>query len=174
MNRLTVRGSLSAVFFRRITAARGSMVVLLLAFALPAAAELVPPADGIQRDRPRLLLRPAQTRYAISLQQLKALPRDSDFQQMLQRLEGLKPPKAAALALVYQLTGRAEAAERALEVLRSWRMPDNQKAINDPFFVYFTLSDMALAYDWLHVYSGFDDRAKAALRQKLSRWRRTP
>jgi hypothetical protein len=46
-------------------------------------------------------------------------------------------------------------------------MPDDQKAINDPFLVYFTLSDMALAYDWLHIYSGFDDQAKAALRQKL-------
>ena len=139
-----------------------------LALALPAAATaLVPPAEGIKRDRPRLLLRPAETRYAISLQQLKALPRDGDFQQMLQRLEGLKPPKAAALALVYQLTGRAEVAERALQVFRSWKMPDDPKAINDPFFVYFTLSDMALAYDWLHAYAGFDDRAKAALRQKL-------
>ena len=139
-----------------------------LALSLPAAsAELIPPADRIKRDRPRLLLRPTETRCAVSLQQLKTLPRDADFQQMLERLEGLKPPKAAALALVYLLTGRAEVAQRTLEVFRSWQMPDDPKTINDPFFVYFTLSDMALAYDWLHGYAGFDDRAKTALRQKL-------
>jgi len=59
------------------------------------------------------------------LQQLKALPRDREFQQMLQRLEDLKPPKAAALVLVHHLTRRAEAAERALEVFRSWQVPDD-------------------------------------------------
>ncbi|MGA2035678.1 MAG: hypothetical protein ABSG68_25805, partial [Thermoguttaceae bacterium] len=157
------------VFFCLNSAARASMVVLLLAlaWAAAAAAELVPPADGIKRDRPRLLLRPAETPYAVSLQQLKALPRDHDFQQMLERLDGLKPPSAAALALVYHLTGRAEAAERTLAVLRSWRMPDDPKAINDPFYVYATLSDVALAYDWLHVYPGFDGAAQAAVRRKL-------
>ena len=150
---------------------RGMLLMLFLALALPGAVamatELVPPAAGIKNDRPRLLLRPADTRYAVSLQQLKALPRDRDFQQMLENLDRLKPPKAAALALVYHLTGRAEAAQRALEIFRSWRMPDDPKAVNDPFFVYDALSDMALAYDWLHAYPGFDAQAKAALRQKL-------
>ncbi len=131
------------------------------------ATDLVPPAAGIKNDRPRLLLRPADTRYAISLQQLKALPRDGDFRQMLENLDGLNPPRAAALALLYHLTGHAEAAQRALEVFRSWRLPDDPKAVNDPFFVYAALSDMALAYDWLHAYPGFDEQARAALRQKL-------
>lgn len=52
MSRLMVSRSLSAVFFCRITAARGTMVVLLLAFALPAAsAELVPPVALVVVDR---------------------------------------------------------------------------------------------------------------------------
>jgi hypothetical protein len=151
-----------------LTAARGSAVLLLVASTWPALpAELVPAAANLKHDRPRLLLRPADSPYAISLQQLGTLPRDREFQQMLQQLESLTPPRAAALALVYHLIGRAEAAERALGVIRSWRMPLDKESLADPFNVYFTLLDMALAYDWLHGYSGFDDQTKATLRQNL-------
>ena len=131
------------------------------------AAELVPPVTEINHDRPRLLLRAKDTPYAISLQQLRVLPRDAEFQKMLQQLESLKPPRVAVLALAYHLTGRADTAERALAVMRAWQMPQNKETLNDPLNVYFTLLDMALAYDWLHGYAGFDDQSRTALRQKL-------
>jgi hypothetical protein len=143
------------------------IVAGLLASTLSAApTDLVPPATGIRHDRPRLLLRPADTPYAISLGQLRALPRDRQFQAMLEQLEG-SPRRPAALALAYHLTGRAEAAEQALAVMRSWRMPEDRKALDDPFGVYFTLLDMALAYDWLHDYGGFDEQARTSLRRAL-------
>lgn len=142
--------------------------LFLLIIAWPAlAAELVPPATDIKHDRPRLLLRAADTPRAISLKQLQALPRDVDFQRMLEQLESLKPPRAAALALAYHLTHRPQLAERALAVMRSWQMPQDKQSLNDPFNVYFTLLDMAFAYDWLHGYPGFDDQSKTTLRQKL-------
>ena len=163
------RVSTGGYIMKRSMIAFGWIAVLLAASAVAAAApaELVPPLAGIKQDRPRLLLRPADTPRAISLRQLHALPRDQDFDRMLRQLEGLKPPKAAALAMVYRLTGRKEAAERALAVMRAWQPPRDKAAMNDPFNVYFTLIDMALAYDWLHDYAGFDAAAKAALRRKL-------
>jgi hypothetical protein len=131
---------------------------------------LVPPAAAIKPDRPRLLVRPAGTPYAVSLKQLAALPRDADFQRMAGQLEGLKPPRAAALAMVYLLTGRPEAADRAVAYMQAWQPPadPNPKTLEDPFHVYSVLSDMALAYDWLHGYAGFDAAAKTALRAKLA------
>jgi hypothetical protein len=136
----------------------------------PAPADLVPPAAAIKPDRPRLLLRPADTPYAVSLKQLAALPRDADFQRMVGQLEGLQPPRAAALAMVYLLTGRPEAADRAVAHMQAWQPPagPNPKALEDPFYVYSVLSDMALAYDWLYTYAGFDAAAKTALRAKLA------
>jgi hypothetical protein len=150
-----------------------------------AAADLIPRAAGIKKDRPRLLLRPADTPYAVSLKQLRAPANDRareggspvfadtntgtvpDAQRMIAQLEGLKPPRAAGLAMVYLLTGREEAARRAVEVMQKWQLPQDKKVLSDPFYVYFTLGDMALAYDWLHGYPGFSAEAKAALREKL-------
>jgi hypothetical protein len=143
------------------------LALVLAGWGAAAAAEDLIPAAGLQRDRPRLLLRPAPTPRAVSLPQLKALPRDRDTQQMLQQLEGLNPPKASALALVYHITGRTEAADKAVAAMKAWQLPPNKKALSDPFTVYFTFLDLALAYDWLHGYAGFDDAAKAAFRQKL-------
>ena len=132
-----------------------------------ATAELIPPAAGIKRDRPRLLLRPAETPYAVSLKQLKAPAADRDAQRLIGQLENLKPPRAAALAMVYLLTGREEAARRAVEVMQAYKLPQDKKALSDPFYVYFTLGDMALAYDWLHDHPAFTAEAKAAIREKL-------
>jgi hypothetical protein len=132
------------------------------------AADLIPPAAAIKPDRPRLLLRPADTPHAVSLKQLAAERRDADFQRMAKQLETLQPPRAAALAMVYLLSGRPEAAERAVAYLRAWQPPADPKALEDPFHVYFTLADMALAYDWLHRDPGFDAATKAALRAKLA------
>jgi hypothetical protein len=141
---------------------------LLLSLSLQAAPnDLIPPVTGIRQDRPRLLLRPNDTPLAISLRQLEALPRDSDFQQLLRQLENLKPPRAAALALAYHLTGRKEAAEKALAVMESWQTPREKKVMDDPFNVYFTCTDFALAYDWLHDSPGFGESARANLRRKL-------
>jgi len=134
------------------------------------AADLVPPAVAIKPDRPRLLLRPADTPYAVSLKQLAALHRDADFQRMAAQLEGLQPPRAAALAMAYLLSGRPEVADRAVAHMRAWQPPagPNPKALEDPFYVYSVLSDMALAYDWLYAYPAFDAAAKTALRAKLA------
>ncbi|MGA2065773.1 MAG: heparinase II/III family protein [Thermoguttaceae bacterium] len=152
---------------------RGRALVLLAVSAASAghslrAADLVPPAATIKPDRPRLLLRPGDSPYAVSLKQLAALPRDRDFQRMAEQLEGLKPPRAAALAMVYLLTGRPEVAQRAVDYMRAWQPPADPKPLEDPFYVYGVLSDMALAYDWLYAYPGFDAAAKTALRAKLA------
>ncbi len=142
--------------------------VLVLPLALEAApTDLIPPATGLKQNRPRLLLRPLQTPYAISLPQLKSLPHDADYQSLLRQLENLRPPRAAALALVYHLTGKNEAADRAVALMNSWRSPRDKKAMNDPFNVYFTCIDLALAYDWLHDYPAFDEAAKADLRRRV-------
>ena len=143
---------------------RGAAALCLAAWGLAAASPL-PEAAGIKHDRPRLLLRPAPTPYAISLDQLRALPRDRDYARMLEQIENLAPPRAAALALAYRLAGRTATADRAAALLAAWRPPE--KAGDDPFTVYSTLFDMALAYDWLHGYAGFDGRARADLRRRL-------
>ena len=47
---------------------------------------LIPPASRIKTDRPRLLVRSRQTPLAISLTQLRALPRDAETKQILEQL----------------------------------------------------------------------------------------
>jgi hypothetical protein len=116
---------------------RACSATLLLSFAVRAApADLIPAGSALKTDRPRLLLRPANTPYAISLPQLKALPRDQEFGRMLQQIENLRPPRAAALALVWHLTGRKEAADRALAVMASCQVSPDAKSFNDPFHIW--------------------------------------
>ncbi len=122
---------------------------------------LIPPADRIKPDRPRLLLRPNATPLAITLDQLKAVPRDADFKQMLTQIGAEKD--AACQAMVYLLTGDAAAAEKAVARMRAFKVG----ADPDCFAVYFGLREMALAYDWLHGYAGFTDAIKAEVRAKL-------
>ncbi len=147
-------------------------VVLLFCPLCAQAAELLPPAGAIRRDRPRLLLTPtdlpageAGTPLAISLGRLKTPPDAQsarEYSTLLAQVQGLRKP--AALALAWRLTGKTETAQKAVDLLKSWRM-DGGKA-RDPFYVYFTLWDLALAYDWLHDFAGFDEQARSDLRRR--------
>jgi len=107
-------------------ATAAAFVWLALAFprstasaATAATNDVIPSESKLQRDRPRLLLRPKATPFAISLPQLKAPLTDPDSQALLRQLEDLNPPHAAALALVYHLTGKQPAAERALALMNA-------------------------------------------------------
>lgn len=119
---------------------------------------LFPAASELKNDRPRLLLRPRSTPRAITLDQLRSIPRDEEFVRMLGRLRGEK--SAAAKAMVYLLTGEKAAAEAAVARLRAY------KAVQAPnsFAVYFGLRELALAYDWLHDYAGFSVEVRREVR----------
>jgi len=151
-----------------------SLQLLAVSFELSAfwhaarAADLIPPASALKPDRPRLLLRPADTPYAISVAQLRALPRDADFNQMLAQLKA--QDHAAAQAMVWLLTaghqpevGRA-AAERAVKRMRAYRYPGNV----DTFHIFGRLSEFGLAYDWLYNCPQFTPEIKAEIRRNVA------
>jgi heparinase II/III-like protein len=154
-----------------LSAAAAAAGVIIAAAALAgaaraAAADVIPPGSALREDRPRLLIRPADTTHAISLKALRAISRDDDFKRMLGQLEGLRE-NAAAQALAHLLTGEARPAERALALLQSWKATEDKEKLGDPFHVWFTLQDLALAYDWLHDHPGFDAAARGELRRKV-------
>jgi len=63
--------------------------------------------------------------------------------------------------MVYLLTGETNAAERAIATMQAYRYPGEA----DTFHVYFTLTQFALAYDWLHAYEGCSEiRARVGRR----------
>ena len=142
------------------TLASAIMIILgtLLAPGTRGADELIPAGAKIKTDRPRLLLRPQATPYAISLEQFKSTARDDDFRQMLDQLRG--QDNAAAQAMVWLLTGDRAAADRAVRKMRAYRFPGSV----DTFHIYFRLMEFALAYDWLYRYEGFTDAIKAEVR----------
>ena len=92
-----------------------TQMAMVLAVALPAVAaepqpapvpravQVFPPAAGLAKDHPRLLLRPKEAAHAVSLEQLKNIPRDAEFGQMLDQLR--KCGGAAPSALAWLLTG---------------------------------------------------------------------
>ena len=121
-------------------------------------AGIFPPAAELKADRPRVLLRPAGTTRAVTLEQLKAIPRDEEFGKLLGQLRGEK--SAAAQAMVYLLAGEKSAADAAVKRLREFRAP----ASPNSFDVYFGLRELALAYDWLSGYQGFTKEARAEVR----------
>ena len=126
---------------------------------LPPVVELIPPTAQIKADRPRLLLRPKATPLAISLDQLKAIPRDAEFETMLAQLK--KQKDAACLAMVYLLTGDKASADAAVAKLATYKCPKK----TDSFTYYMDLREAALAYDWLHDYPGFNMAAQAVVRK---------
>jgi hypothetical protein len=138
-------------------------IVLLVAMASRAAlgADLIPPLAKIKTDRPRVLLRPDATPYAISLAQLKAIPRDADFNQMLAQLK--RNSNAAVQAMVWLLTGDTSAAEKAISRLRAYTYPGEV----DTFHIYLRLLEFGLAYDWLYNYEGFPKQLKAEVRARI-------
>jgi hypothetical protein len=141
------------------------LTFLCLAAGLAPAAELIPRAAGLLKDRPRLFLRPHDTPLAVSLRQLRSGPQDAEYRTLLNQLRDLKS-NAACQALVYLLTGDEPAAELAVGRLRAWNAPQG-KSSSDPFRVYFGCLEMALAYDWLHAYPGFSAAAKYDLRNRV-------
>jgi hypothetical protein len=126
------------------------------------ASELIPPALQIKPDHPRLLLRPAATPYAISLAQLRGVPRGADFDRMLDQLKG--QDHAAAQALVWLLTGERAAADRAVKRMRAYRYPGKV----DTFHIFGRLTELGLAYDWLYDYPGFSREIKAEIRANVT------
>ena len=129
--------------------------------ALAAGVEIIPKAESIKKDRPRLFLRPKATPYAISLEQLKAIPRDADFEKMLKQLQ--QQESAAAQALVFLLTGDKAAADKAIRRARGLG-----KQTSSPFEIHNGLHEMALAYDWLYDYPGFTPELKAEVRKNAA------
>jgi hypothetical protein len=119
-------------------------------------------APAVTAERPRLLLRAGKTPPAISLRDLERVPRDDDFRVMFDRLARCR--KASAQAMLYLLSGEKKYAEAALARMRAWKPPEKI----GPFEVYFQLREMALAYDWLHDYPGFDETSRAELRRKAA------
>jgi len=122
------------------------------------AAELIPPLAQIKTDRPRVLLRPKASPWAISLPELQAIPKDEAFRRLLAQLRGER--SASAQAMVWLLTGEKAAADKAIAAMRAYRYREGV----DTFHVYFTLSQFGLAYDWLYHYEGFTREIKAEVR----------
>jgi len=123
--------------------------LVLLSAGWASALDVIPPRASIKQDRPRLLLRPSNSSYGISLEELRGDTSHSEYTQMLDKLKQQK--HAACQALVWQITGDKAAADTALAMIRRYRYskPD------DTFEVYGTLFEYGLAYDWLYNYEGF-------------------
>ena len=148
---------------RHLTIAAAAVLTMCTCtLARAAHVEIIPPGDKIKKDRPRMLLRPKATPYAISLGQLKALKRDADF------LAGVKTLKArnnaASQAMVWLLTGDEAAADKAIARLKTFRETSGRVPPKHAFDVYFGLCELSLAYDWLHGHPKFTEEIKAHVR----------
>lgn len=131
--------------------------------AAPArAVDLLPAADGVKQDHPRLLIRPGDTKLAVTLDKLRGGDRGKEFEQMLAQLRNHEGASTAAMA--WLITDDKSDAETALARIRAWKAPDDK---GNAFRVWFGCKDMALAYDWLYNYPGFTDALKAELREKV-------
>ena len=137
-----------------------SILVLFLAFDC-LNAQLIPERGEMAVDHPRLLLRPNDTPYAISLDQLAAIEHDSNYEQMLTQLKGWNDAGCKALAWI--LTGDNTYADQAIEYMQSYTFSGG-----DTFDYYFNLRDFGLAYDWLYNYEGFTDEIKADIRSRVN------
>ncbi len=127
--------------------------------ARAAVVEILPPGDQIKKERPRILLRAKGSKYAIGLDQLKALKRDADFAAGLKTLRSRK--RAAAHAMAYLLSGEETDAEKALARLKAY----NVKPV-DAFDVWFGMFELALTYDWLYDHPKFTPELKKHVRDR--------
>jgi hypothetical protein len=125
------------------------------------ATELIPPLSQIKPDHPRVLLRSEPSPWAISVRELRDYPKDDSSAALLTQLRAQE--SAAAQAMVWLLTGEAAAAQRAIRIMQAYRHPGEV----DTFHVYFTLTQFALAYDWLYGYGGLTPQVKAEIRKNL-------
>ena len=123
-------------------------------------AELIPSLEQIKQDRPRVFLRPADTPYAISLEQLKAIPKDDEFNEMLDKLK--KQKHAACQALAWLLTDDKAAADTAIVIMKSYSFSGG-----NTFDIYSKLMEFGLAYDWLYNYEGFTAVTKTFVRYEI-------
>ncbi|MBN1420655.1 MAG: heparinase II/III family protein [Planctomycetes bacterium] len=142
--------------------ARAALGLAVLAGACALARDIIPPRGEIRTDRPRVLLRPAPGPHAISLDALRAIPRDADWKAMAAQLAGLS--HAAAKALLWRMTGDTAAADAAIARLRAYEFPGKV----DTFHTYFRLLEFGLAYDWLYGYAGFGEEVRAEVRRRVN------
>ena len=127
---------------------------------------------AVKQDRPRLLLRPHATALAISLADPRALPRDRDVKNVLERLRG--SDDASAQAMLWLMTGEAAAADKAIAKMQAYRLPPKV----DTFHVYLLLGvcHVRLAarqpgFRWRSAGGGASERYAAGPRGSAS-WRR--
>ena len=148
-----------------------SMVLTALQLISAAGADgsedIIPPLAQIRSERPRLLLRPQATPFAVSLDQLRGGPRGADYDKLLEQLRGQK--NAAARAMVWLLTGDRAAADSAITRMLNYLEPDNYNT----FHIHSRLTEFGLAYDWLYGYDGFTKEKKAEIRRRVmpTAWR---
>ncbi len=144
------------------------LLTLLSVCAAPLAAlDVIPPREQIVSSRPRVLLTAESSPLAVSLEQLRTAEHD-EYEAMLAKISGI--PNAACQAMVWRLTGDSTAADSAVAMLSAYRY-DSSKSY-DTFDVYFTLLEHALAYDWMHDYSGLSNMARATARYNLNKFAR--
>ena len=142
-------------------------MILVMALCSPpvvagASDVLIPPVEEIKDGRPRLLLRPDPTPFAISLNQLRSAPRTADYEHFLEQLRN--QDHAAARAMVWLLTGDTSSADQAIERMRSYEEPEEY----DTFHIHSRLTEFGLAYDWLCGYPGFDDETRQEIRRRVT------
>lgn len=145
---------------------RGSILPLILSLILPAGlfalGDLLPSRADLKSDRPRILLRPNPTPYAVSLEDLRSGQRDSDYDSLLARLRGQRR-SASAQAMVWLLTGESEAADSAVAIMARYEEPKEY----DTFHIHSRLTEFGYAYDWLYDYPGFTMEIKADVRRRV-------
>jgi hypothetical protein len=118
----------------------------------------VPGASQLKTDRPRVLLRPGATPFAVSLDQLRSAPKDGEYPQCLEQLR--KQRDVSAQAMVWLLTGEKAYADSAIARMLRYRVPDEY----DTFHIHSRLTEFGYAYDWLYNYKGFTPEIKAEIR----------
>ena len=129
--------------------------------ARPASLDLLPPADKLKHDRPRVLLRPKATPHAVSLEQLRLPGAGEEYRRLFEQL--LQQPNAACQALVWLITGDDKAARQAIARLQSYRLPEKF----DTFHTYHRLTEFGLAYDWLYNHPEFTPAIRAQVRKAI-------
>ncbi|MGW8180888.1 MAG: hypothetical protein ACWGQW_19325, partial [bacterium] len=129
--------------------------------------EIIPPLDQIRNERPRLLLCPRSSPFAISLHQLKQAPKGEEYENLLEQLRHQE--NAAAQAMVWLLTGDSSAADKAISRMLSYREPEEFNT----FHIHSRLTEFGLAYDWLFGHEKFTQDVRAEIRHRVmpTAWR---
>ena len=148
---------------RHLTIAAAAVLTMCICtLARAAHVEIIPPGEKIKKNRPRMLLRPKATPYAISLGQLKALKRDAGFQEALSTLEGRE--RAESQAMVWLLTGDEAAVDKVIARLKTYETSTKRIPPRHAFDVFYGLRELSLAYDWLHNHPKLTKELKAKVR----------